>query len=1786
MEVANTAPITPLNLITNVFLGEGVEVLDVQYSGSAAAVGFFKDGENAVNISRGIVMSTGFAVSGPAGVGVEGLGTQQSSSATSGPAFDPDMLQIAGGNPIHDMVSYTITFIPISDTLRFRYVFASEEYPEFVCTPYNDIFGFFISGPGINGPYTNGAMNIARVPGTNLPVTINNVNPGQVGSSGGAIANCTPPNGSLAYSEFYNSNSTPTQPVFDGYTDVFMAEAIVVPCSTYTIKLVICDVSDSGWDSGVFLEARSFGTGSLKVDVATASLDGSIAEGCSEGLLSFSLPFSVENDYPIDYTIFGTAENGVDYSLIPPGLFIPAGDSTVSIPLIAFEDDMPEGVETLMIDIQRDVCNRDTIMILIKDNPLVPADLGADVTLCQGDTILLDGTLDVPLPEPLTFHSQDTIVILPAGVTLYSNIQVAGVLPPTLGPGVIQSVCIDDLRHRWVDDMRMYLLSPGGQFMELVTDIGNPGDDFIGTCFTPTAVRPITTATLADQPFTGEWLPEGLWDDLYGESRPTNGIWRLSLFDKFAPDIGTLNRWSITFNPIYEIQYDWQPAAGLSCTDCPAPLAFPDTTTTYVMTATDSYGCQTSDTITIEVLPALAAPQLSCAVITNNSITIAWPAVPGAGAYEVNVDNTGWQPVNGQNQHTVGGLPLSTAMNFRVRALGQCPGFEATIECATPDCTPAEVVIGNIVDASCFGSADGSLSILASGGTAPYTFVLGNETSNDGFFTSLLAGVYTIQVIDSTGCPGTTQATVGQPEALQAQAIVADVSCFGLADGTAAFEVMGGSGPFVFSWSDGQTDSLAVGLAAGQYTVDVLDANGCSITYSTEVSQPDELSLLVAIDSVQCNGQADGRAQVSVIGGTPNYEYTFSMGATVGPSPNEAINLTAGPYSVVVTDANGCQQSGDFLVEEPVALQVEINTTDVLCAGGADGSAAAVVSGGSGPYSFRWENESGQAISLDAVAASLPAGVYTLHLQDRNACLLEETVGVDEPDSLLLQATVQAASCQGVADGAISLEVTGGIPDYIYTWSDIGNAAASRSGLGAGTYQVVVADANGCERVLDFAVDSPQALALVLEASPASCFGFADGQALVEVSGGTGDYTYLWSNGQEGAVASGLAAGTVSVFVEDSNGCEISGSISIGEPPALALDLTAREPACFGSSDGTISAMPQGGVGGYLYAWSNGQTSPDASGLPAGLHTVTVTDANGCEITNSIALSQPQELTSTMAAQTASCLPTPDGSATISGQGGTPPYSYLWSNGAQAATAQGLAAGQYTVTLTDANGCTLSDTALVEGIPPINLLLTFSNVSCQGGSDGRASVVASGGSGDYTYLWGNGLADNSEVNGLLAGNYNLLVTDALGCTATASFFVSQPPALVADTEMDMVSCSGGADGRLRLQPRGGTPPYSAVWSTGATGSLLDGLSVGNYSATVTDALGCTAFVAAVVIEARPVDITLEIGAVKCYGESTGGARALVSGGVAPYSYQWSTGASTAVLEAAPSGDYTLSITDAAGCELIEEIFIPQPEAPLSAAVKAFPVSCFGADDGRLELTAAGGTPGYRYSLDGQNYVGSSAFIRMKPGIYRPMLEDANGCRLTLDQAAVREPVPILVDLGGTQSVDYGASLTMYPDIQGGQGSLSYEWFPQDSSLLSCFDCLNPIVTPPYQIGLRLIVTDANNCRGEGFVNLYARKDRPILVPTGFTPNGDNYNDILLVHARQDVEVRILTFRVFDRWGELLFEAADFAPNDSTIGWDGTFRGQPTQAGVYIWEALVEYPDKEQRAFNGNTTLIR
>lgn len=1799
LEVTNAPPITPQNLITNVFLGEGVEVISVEYFGANKSVGFFKNGIDEVGIERGLVMTTGAAVTtGAFETGVNSTGNAFASVDNMSGFSDPDLQTIAGGLNIFNVTKYVIRFKPIADTLRFRYVFGSEEYPEFACSAYNDIFGFFISGPGINGPYADNAMNIALIPGTNLPVRINNVNSGMVGAAGN-IANCTPPNGSLNYSQYYNDNNGSNMlPSYDGFTDVFTAEAIVVPCQEYTIKLVVCDVSDSAFDSGVFLEAKSFGTGSLNVEAATVSLDGSIAEGCSPGTLTFSLPTPTESDLFIDYQIIGTAINGVDYEFIPEDLFIPAGDSILVVPIVAIEDGIAEAPETLVIDVQRDVCNRDTITIFIKDNQLVAPNLGMDQTVCAGTEIQLDGTLNVPVPEPPCFTNDNDLLIAPTNVPRFSDITVGGVLPPILGPGVIRSVCIDSLSHRWIDDLDIYLISPDGQFIELTTDNGGNGgnglglDYYLHTCFTLDAAQPINFpgpfAPPSAVPFTGNFLPEGVWSDLWdGNNKSTNGDWRLQLIDDTNSLDGTLHSWTICFNPAYEINYEWTPSAGLSCTDCPNPLVTPQLTATdYVMRAYDSYGCEVFDTIAIGALPILTAPNASCGTATESSVAVFWDDIPGALGYEINVDNSGWVSPNSGLSHDVNGLLTSQSVTFQVRALGDCPGGITTITCDALPCTPASLS-ATTTDAGCNGGADGTVAITPTGGLAPFTYTLNGQSNSTGQFDNLSAGNYVATVGDASGCNAPIQFNIGEPAALDLQAVTTPALCNGGADGSATFVINGGAGPYDFSWSNMSNDSLATGLVAGDYDVTITDANGCPATASVTIAEPAVLQLSTMPVDVSCFGLADGEATVVAAGGTEPYNFLWDTAAGSQPTAT-ATGLSAGTFAVTVTDDNGCQASATAAIAQNPAVQLSASTVDASCNGAPDGQASASASGGDGTYAYTWTRASdGTIVGSAANVLQLTAGDYMVMVSDGNGCSQSTSVTIDQPQAINVAIAVTAPLCNGGANGTATLTASGGSSPYTYQWSDSGAATPTRNDLSAGNYLATVTDANLCTAVINIVLSQPNALQVAISTLPASCNGGNNGQASLQVGGGTGVYTYLWSNGQQTPSANGLSAGPVTATVTDANGCQTTAQGTVSQPTAIALSTTTQDPTCYGYSDGQATVTASGGTGAYQYVWSSGQMTATATNLVAGAVTVTVTDANNCQTTAGATLGQPTLLTATATDGLVSCNGAADGSVTVTAAGGTMPYSYLWNdaNAQNTATATGLPLGTYGVIVTDANGCQATAGAMVDGTPAIALSLTTTDVSCNGGNDGAIVVTATGGAGSYTYTWSApGIGSTASPVNLSSGNYAVTVSDINGCVADAAAFINQPAALILSAGITPALCAGEPSGAINLSVQGGTPPYDYNWSNNTVTEDLTGLLSGTYRVTVTDANNCVSTLSDFIAEPPAMQLSFDITNINCFGDNTGAVEALVLGGVPPYQLNWSNNQSGLELNPVPAGDYTLQVTDANGCKLEQTATVAQPAEPVSAIVKPEDVICFGQNNGRIQITAGGGTPFYTYSLNGNQFSGSNVFIGLEPGAYNVYVRDARGCQFLSEAVVINEPERLTVSLGDNFNISYGETFNFNPQIIGAVGNIDFAWTPADTSILSCLDCPSPLVSITDQTSFEVSITDEKGCEADDLITVFVVKDNTAYVPTGFTPNGDGLNDRLLVHGKQ--EIQVVRFRIFDRWGELIYEAKDFPVNDEPSGWDGTFRDKPLNGGVFLWHLEVQYVDGSREVFRGETTLIR
>ncbi len=1281
-------PFTPENLIYKYFLGEGVKVLNVKYDGPTMSVGYFDKGKNSFGIETGIVLTTGRVKTTQNGsqflYGIDAIGKDQADNNNGSTIFDADAILMTKEAP-QNLVKYTITFQPSSDTLRFRYVFASEEYPEFACREYNDLFGFFISGPGINGPFQNKGINIAKIPNTDKSVTINNIHP-----------EYKPNKCSAAFADMYHTNPA-AQPVFDGYLDVFTAAVPVIPCETYTIKLVIADVGDKRMDSGVFLEAKSFGTNALKVETTNAVA----VEGCADAKLTFKLSQKKAADYVIPLTIVGgDAKSGVDFKAIPTSVVIPKGEMKTSFLLEAIKDQLKEDFETVGIEYAVNSCKKDTIWLSIKDNTLQAPELGADKSICESSVTSLDASVVLePLKEKkFSYNTPIDIATMGLGVTdppTAADIKVSGVAPSQLREGAIESVCLN-ITHDRAEDLDVFLFAPNGKFIELTSDNGAKGKHYNSTCFSPKATKSITSGST---PFSGNYQPEGRWDDLFNEGEnPINGIWRLQVIDDQSGMKGKLNSWDITFKPPYSLAYQWTPSDGLSCATCAVTNAKPSKSTQYKVEITDTYGCKVRDSIKILVTNEIPAPSVTCQNVTANSITFAWQsAIANIQNFEISINGAAWITPKSAFSHTVENLGLGEKIQLQVRAKGSsgCNGGGAkigTAECKTPDCFPPTLTLKSLTDESCHGKKDASVTLLSDGKNT--TYKLDNQQNKSGIFTNLSAGKYTAIVTENKGCTATLNLEIKSPNPIIATAIVKDAPCFGNKSASIALKTSGGIAPYTFTWDNGKKDSVLQNLSAGLYGVVIFDKNGCSIKQQFTIKELANMSLTADIQAVGCYGEASGAIDLKVAGGTAPLSYKWSNQTTNAA----AAKLKAGIYHVTVTDAAGCLAQQSFTLVSPESpMFITLSQSSTICFG-EKGYASSFVTGGTPPYSYKWNN--GEIMSE---LKEITAGLYKVTISDKNNCVRIDSAKIVSTEEIKVESTSKDAACFNGLDGSASIMkvFNGATPvalnEMSYRWNTGFTGTEATNLKGGTTYTVTVTNRLGCAFVKKFAIQQPKEIGVSIQnVSDAKCFDSADGSATVSAFGGNAPYQYTWNeaaNKQTTANATALKSGLYDVFIKDAKGCQTQTTVTINAPKKLKISFTPTNVACKDGASGKLETFILGGVAPYQYAWSNGEKTPSIEHLKVGNYSLTLTDKNTCSLVQNMKLLEPEELKAKVETTDVTCANGRDGKIRVFAQGGTSPYKYSIDgklfNGV--ATIFGLKSAYYNVYVKDIRGCISSN---------------------------------------------------------------------------------------------------------------------------------------------------------------------------------------------------------------------------------------------------------------------------------------------------------------------------------------------------------------------------------------------------------------------------------------------------------------------------------------------------------------
>ena len=1117
----------------------------------------------------------------------------------------------------------------------------------------------------------------------------------------------------------------------------------------------------------------------------------------------------------------------------------------------------------------------------------------------------------------------------------------------------------------------------------------------------------------------------------------------------------------------------------------------------YTVTVTDSKGCTSTQS-------SIAVTQPS-ASLTSSANTVAVDCFGNAtGSINVTV-NGGTSPYSyswntGATSQNLSNI-TSGVYSVTITDANGCTSSQNSISVAQPSAALTTSATGTNVN--CFGNATGAVSLTVNGGTGPYAYTWSNGATTQNI-SNIVAGNYSVTVTDANGCTSSQNAiSITQPSAALNSSVAStqNINCYGNGTGSINIAVSGGTSPYSFNWSNGATTQNLANLTSGTYSVTITDAKGCtSTTNNITLTQPSATisANIQSMQNVSCNGGGNGALNLTVTGGTAPYTYLWSNGATT-----QNINgLSSGIYNVTITDSKGCELQATGTVSQPAnALSASISSSqNVLCFGGNNAHINLSVSGGTSPYSFNWSNgATTQNIS------NITAGNYTVTVTDDNGCIYTINKNISQPSGALTASTSSSTevSCYGLNNGSINVGVTGGTSPFTFVWST-GATTQNLTGLIAGSYTVTVTDANGCTTTLNKTINQPSAaLAASLESSEeVSCNGGSNGQININVNGGTSPYSYNWSNGATTQNIQNLTSGTYTVTVTDANNCTTTLTKVIGQPAqALNASIAATQHVnCFGGNNASISITVGGGTTPYSYNWSNGATSQNISGLAAGSYSVTITDNNGCT-TNAIqTITQPAQAlsASVTASQNISCYNVPNGSMSVTASGGTSAYTYLWNNGATTATISGLAAGSYTVTITDANGCTTTaDKTITQPSAQLDATISAStNVSCYGLSNGSVSINVNGGTAPYTYAWSNG-ATSQNITGLSSGAYTVTVTDNNGCTTSETTTVSQPAqALNASVSSSQnVNCFGGNNAAIQLSVSGGTTPYSYNWSNGATTQNISGITSGTYTVTVTDVNNCSTTLTKAITQpsaAMAASVSTSQN-VSCYGQNNGNINLAVSGGTAPYSYSWSNGATTQNINDLTAGSYSVTVTDANGCTAqVMAITISQPAAALATSINTTDVLCFGLSTGAISTTVSGGTAPYTYIWN--TGATTSGLSNVNSGTYSVTVTDAQGCTTSQAAIQVNQPAAIL-DANVATNVSvlcYGGnngSLTLA--VSGGTAPYTYLW-----SNGATTQNITSITAGTYSV----TITDANNCGKAISGVLVNQPDNPLTTSVASSQN--------------------------------------------------------------------------------------
>ena len=1248
------------------------------------------------------------------------------------------------------------------------------------------------------------------------------------------------------------------------------------------------------------------------------------------------------------------------------------------------------------------------------------------------------------------------------------------------------------------------------------------------------------------------------------------------------------------------------------------------TTTYYVGTCPGHY--RTEVTVTVTPGPVIDISNISIVdeSCTGNDGSITGITVSGGTpAYTYSWSNSG-----GSNVDVTGASAGSYTLTV-TDAIG-CVSTSGPHVIGSNGGLTIDVSNVSIVDENC-SQSDGAISgVSVSGGSGSYTYDWNSGAYSTVDISGIPAGSYSLFIDDGAGCTGTagpfTVTNTAGPTINTGAMVISNETCGSTNGSITGITISGGTPGYMYTWNgNNATGPDTSGLGAGNYTLMVTDANGCVASSGphTIINSPgpviDETNVVIVDENC---GSADGSITgITFSGGTGPLTTDWNNGFA---STLNISSLTAGTYTLIVTDANGCADTSSVQtvgnIGGPSIDQTNMVVTDETCGSTNGAITGIVVSGGTPGYTFDWNGNG----TLGADTIGLAGGNYTLTVTDAGGCVATAgpiAVGsIAGPTLNTAGMVLTNESCSAVNGSINGITVVGGTAPFTYDWN--GNTATGPDtlGLAAGSYTLTVTDANGCI-VTSGPHNITNAAGPVIDSTNVvivdeNC-GQSDGSITgILVSGGSGPYSFDWNAGFATTLdIINIPAGTYTLTVTDGNGCVATTGVyvvnNIGGPAINITNMVVSDETCTAANGSITGITVSGGTPGYTFDWNgSGTLGADTIGLAAGNYTLTVTDAGGCVATAGpfaiVDLAGPT-IDNTNAVVVDETCTAVNGSITgIVVSGGTGPLVYDWSgNNASGPDTVGLGAGNYTLTVTDANGCmaTSGPYAITDSPGPVidetNVLIADENC---GQSDGSVTgLTVSGGSGTITYDWNNGLSNQLNLTGVGTGSYTLVVTDANGCTDTSSAFnVNSIGGPVIDISNMVITDEGclGNDGSITgITVSGGNPGYTFDWNGNATPSAdLTGASAGNYTLTVTDNSGCASVVGPFVIgtvNITPIVATINTDLTICAGDlvtisgsASGGGSGLtyvIDDNGNPISSGTLTGGSTTFdVNPTMTTTYCITVVDSCGSVpatacftvTVDPLFAPIITATDTAACGSLtttvtvPAGLYASVDwdfGDGTGTATGETATYTYNSVGTytvtvtvtNGAGCSETFTYGSQMHVFATPNAN---------FTATPQPAILP---------NANVSFTDQSTGGVNTWQWDFAGQGSSSSQdpTFD-FTPSGVGVYPVSLT--VTTPDGCTDVVTIDILVIEELPaIIIPNVFTPNADGSNDVFEI---QNLPAGNHDMQIFNRWGQLIFKTNDYLNN-----WDGyTSTGLQVPEGTYYYVLVLE----DGTVHEGYLTLTR